>query len=1038
MLAVPGQVRGAWLVEDNFESTTDTYGRDNANGSAWNAPVISGTGSIAIGTALARPLYGEGQYLNFSAPVSTDRASIKKVFATPITDDFYARFYISLAAGHGIDALNENIRCYSFASSGAASVGNVGFEYDNSALRIKATVGVYGSVTGTYDFQDAGNSVFTPAVVEDTWYEVRLSMRFSEGDYGKLYVSVYAPNGATLMDAVFTAGAAQPTDIADATVGISYATATPTGTIGMDRVAFRTGEMPFYQVSKAILAPNGNGTTSWALSSGTSSSTLTSDQSDSTYIYTDQASKYHTVNFAPPTAVTDKLVCGIRMWHRIGAYGSNCRMQRKVGLNTSSTTNTGPNSNTEFSDDITNYPLLAIVDGTGAEWTWANLAGLLGVVNSSAETIGGGKLTEMWAEVFFGDSADYPFPSHIIFGGVSDTQIKVGVRMKDRPAQEVKLRYGTVAADVKSNTGDTLETAGQVVSSGNDYSVIFTVASLTADTRYYFDIIFDGNQWSALSETTGLRADPVWGSTLPSCKTAIATVAENFRFALIGDDQVPQIEGKNWEKSLASKSPDFVVHAGDIQTLHTTVEAEYREGFLRLFDPDGGFAEFFQSVSSNTPIFYTYSDHDYGGDNTNKVGSDSATPTMHPGYMYLDAVTDYLPLPTLANDGDTYGTATGGDTNTLINTGVDFTTLGIYPGQVVWNVTDTGYCVVESVAATSVECSAALSAGSFDAGDSYAIGSGGLWYKFIWGPAEFFVIDTRHKRDLNDLDGADMLDGMRWLSGAGGDDGDGSAAGHEQRDWLIAQINASTAQWKFVVCQIPFKYDELNTDKWAQYDPNDKQFDYLRTQITADNVVWLAADRHFAAIDDASAAADPWPNILPGPMYNGAFHQALGSYEWLGTDTVVDGDNNPDSKTSFAILDVTSYSVTVSIYDSDGELLSSNLVGKLGAYRGSVDDPNRLYFNAAAADGGKGMRSLPYNVFSAFPFSGYNIPAGAEIFISGAMGTLDISGLADTGAKTVKIWPGKSGSITGGLITGPNDVIDLSGGASAGVFSSPF
>lgn len=125
-----------------------------------------------------------------------------------------------------------------------------------------------------------------------------------------------------------------------------------------------------------------------------------------------------------------------------------------------------------------------------------------------------------------------------------------------------------------------------------------------------------------------------------------------------------------------------------------------------------------------------------------------------------------------------------------------------------------------------------------------------------------------------------MLDGMMYGAGTGADPGDGVAEGHLQRDWLVTQINASTAQWKFIVCQIPFKSDELNSDdKWGMYDPTDAQYDYLRTQITADNVVWLAADRHFAGMDDGETlATDPWPVILPGPMYGDAIHEADGEY----------------------------------------------------------------------------------------------------------------------------------------------------------------
>jgi len=84
---------------------------------------------------------------------------------------------------------------------------------------------------------------------------------------------------------------------------------------------------------------------------------------------------------------------------------------------------------------------------------------------------------------------------------------------------------------------------------------------------------------------------------------------------------------------------------------------------------------------------------------------------------------------------------------------------------------------------------------------------------------------------------------------------------------------------------------------------------------------------------------------------------------------------------------------------------------------GAYEHPGGLYFNASSADGGNGTRALPYNAWADYVYTGYNLRAGAEIYLQGAMtGTLDLSGLTDTGAILVKPWPGKKRQTINGFI----------------------
>lgn len=72
---------------------------------------------------------------------------------------------------------------------------------------------------------------------------------------------------------------------------------------------------------------------------------------------------------------------------------------------------------------------------------------------------------------------------------------------------------------------------------------------------------------------------------------------------------------------------------------------------------------------------------------------------------------------------------------------------------------------------------------------------------------------------------------------------------------------------------------------------------------------------------------------------------------------------------------------------------------------GAYQYPGGLYFNASATDGGNGTRQYPYNAWTDYAWTGYNLRAGATVYSYGKLGNLDLSGLADeTNDIDVKIW----------------------------------
>lgn len=68
------------------------------------------------------------------------------------------------------------------------------------------------------------------------------------------------------------------------------------------------------------------------------------------------------------------------------------------------------------------------------------------------------------------------------------------------------------------------------------------------------------------------------------------------------------------------------------------------------------------------------------------------------------------------------GAATGGSTSTLEDSSVDFTTLGLAAGMVVYNITDSGYAAISTIAAHTITLDSTMTnSASFGAGDSYEI-----------------------------------------------------------------------------------------------------------------------------------------------------------------------------------------------------------------------------------------------------------------------------------------------------------------------------
>ncbi|MCA9499854.1 MAG: alkaline phosphatase D family protein [Nitrospira sp.] len=100
-----------------------------------------------------------------------------------------------------------------------------------------------------------------------------------------------------------------------------------------------------------------------------------------------------------------------------------------------------------------------------------------------------------------------------------------------------------------------------------------------------------------------------------------------------------------------------------------------------------------------------------------------------------------------------------------------------------------------------------------------------LYRTFRWGKAvELFLLDTRQYRNpaTNTMLGAD------------------------QKQWLLAKLEASSARFKFVISSVPFS--DPRADKWGEFpDERDEILKFL-TEMNITGVLFLAGDVHYGAI----------------------------------------------------------------------------------------------------------------------------------------------------------------------------------------------
>ena len=177
--------------------------------------------------------------------------------------------------------------------------------------------------------------------------------------------------------------------------------------------------------------------------------------------------------------------------------------------------------------------------------------------------------------------------------------------------------------------------------------------------------------------------------------------------------------------------------------------------------------------------------------------------------------------------------------------------------------------------------------------------SKGIWHKFTCGNVDIFMIDNRAQRDP-DLNALLWIDAMnRYVFNTNYLDDAHSILGDEQMDWLITELQNSTADWKIISSPVIFNPAQRGLNELALmlqnhplYDPltdpatgEQRTMKYLSEELTdrwtgfpssiykllsgiidnnIENVIMLSGDSHDSAIDDGTNSLIP--ELLAGPL----------------------------------------------------------------------------------------------------------------------------------------------------------------------------
>jgi alkaline phosphatase D len=180
----------------------------------------------------------------------------------------------------------------------------------------------------------------------------------------------------------------------------------------------------------------------------------------------------------------------------------------------------------------------------------------------------------------------------------------------------------------------------------------------------------------------------------------------------------------------------------------------------------------------------------------------------------------------------------------------------------------------------------------------------GIWHKFRYAQAEFFMLDLRSQRDPNNTQ----------------DSPNKSLLGIAQKEWLKSNLVSSDAQWKFLMSSVPFNPTSKPLDSWAAFHTEQLEIINFISQNNITGVIIISGDLHTGgAADDGSSSifpemSVPHANIPPCTTPTSCQCHTAGNSPGLWSEGLICGIDNP----GYGFITVTGDAVTLQVKGADG------------------------------------------------------------------------------------------------------------------------
>ena len=178
----------------------------------------------------------------------------------------------------------------------------------------------------------------------------------------------------------------------------------------------------------------------------------------------------------------------------------------------------------------------------------------------------------------------------------------------------------------------------------------------------------------------------------------------------------------------------------------------------------------------------------------------------------------------------------------------------------------------------------------------------GLYRRFAWAGADFFMLDTRRFRSPQTMtDGA----GKTMLGAA-------------QKQWFFETLQASTAPFKFIITSVPFH--GASSDAWGTYRTERDEIVRFIRENKVRGIVFLTGDYHLAR--DWTNAGTRLREYMAGPIAQSPMYKRSPEnrerYQKAGTFHYGDGNSF-----GFVRVDPAAERATVELVGADGKTMFS-------------------------------------------------------------------------------------------------------------------